>query len=228
MKGGGGGLKRTKKNVTGQKKPKRDKISKQLSGQKNANGTDIRDKKKDAMENDISVCVCVCRVCVVVCCVSGPPSSGPPLRRTAQNFAPFFPSPAAFFVLSSLSFGVLAWNFGATVGAASPQRQNIPSLFTNGRQNRVFEGRSAQMCTFGLLGLWCETLSASGPPGHHTTTRELQTSTLQKGGFKGEGASKREEEGLQRVEYIFIPNTISSTDTFIQTRFFSSNYIFYK
>ena len=29
------------------------------------------------------------------------------------------------------------------------------------------------------LGLWCETPAASGPSGFHTTTRELQTCTLE-------------------------------------------------
>ena len=36
------------------------------------------------------------------------------------------------------------------------------------------------MCTFGV-GLWCETPAASGPPGFHTTARELQTCTFCEG-----------------------------------------------
>ena len=66
------------------------------------------------------------------------PSPGPPfpwtalfwtaLRRTAQNFALFLPSPVLIFVLF-LSLGVFSWNFGG-----------------------VFEGWDPLMCTFGLSG----------------------------------------------------------------------------
>ena len=50
-----------------------------------------------------------------------------PLRRTAQNFALFFPSPATIFILSSLSWEVFSLNFGG-----------------------IFEGRDSEMCTFGF------------------------------------------------------------------------------
>ena len=43
------------------------------------------------------------------------------------------------------------------------------------------------------LGLWCETPTASGPPGLHTTTRELQTGT-----FDGPGASKHHQKTTRR------------------------------
>ena len=40
------------------------------------------------------------------------PSPGPPFPWTAQNFALFFPSPAAKFVLFFPLWGVFSWNFG--------------------------------------------------------------------------------------------------------------------
>ena len=57
----------------------------------------------------------------------GPPFPGPPIRRTAQNFALFFPSSHfhSFFPL----LGVFSWNFGG-----------------------VFEGWGPEMFTFGLSG----------------------------------------------------------------------------
>ena len=49
------------------------------------------------------------------------------------------------------------------------------------------------MCTFGFLWLSCETPAASGPPGLHTTTRELKTYT-----FDGPGASKHHQKTTRR------------------------------
>ena len=65
---------------------------------------------------------------------SGPHSSGPlrrtpPLRRTTQNSALFFPSPATIFILS-LSFGVLSLNIGGV----------------------FLKAGNPEMCTFGLSG----------------------------------------------------------------------------
>ena len=77
------------------------------------------------------------------------------LRRTAQIFALFIPSPTSIFALFCLSLGVFSLNFGG-----------------------VFEGHP-KMCTFLALGLSCETKASSGAPGLHTTTRELQTCTFQ-------------------------------------------------
>ena len=65
------------------------------------------------------VCVCVGVVFCVLCCVllvlptqRGPPSAGPrPLRRTAQNFALFFPLPLHFRSFC-VPLGVFSWNFG--------------------------------------------------------------------------------------------------------------------
>ena len=74
------------------------------------------------------------------------PSAGRFLRRTAQNFALFFLSPAANFILSSLSEG--------------SSRLILV----------VFLKAGALMCTFGLSGVSCETPAALGPPGLHTTT----------------------------------------------------------
>ena len=75
-------------------------------------------------------CVWLCVVCCVLTCVSvdhqtpDPPPQDPPLRRTAQNFAHFFPLPSPFRSFC-LSLEVFSLNFG------------------------VFEGRDPQMCTFG-------------------------------------------------------------------------------
>ena len=44
------------------------------------------------------------------------------------------------------------------------------------------------------LGLWCETPAASGPPGLHTTTPELQTCT-----FDGRGASKHHQKNHEKT-----------------------------
>ena len=101
----------------------------------------------------VCCCVCVCCWCVVgvllvccwcvvgvllVCCWFGPslptldppplPYAGPPLRRTAQNVFFFSPSPAPIFAFF-VSLGVFSSNCGG-----------------------VFEGRSPQMCPFGLSG----------------------------------------------------------------------------
>ena len=89
---------------------------------------------------------------------AGTPLGRTPLRRTAQNFALFFPSPATIVTLFCLSLGVFSWNFGG-----------------------VFEGRDPQMCTFGLSGcrvkpqrLWgcrlarLEAVSRSRPVGKMT------------------------------------------------------------
>ena len=82
------------------------------------------------------------------------PSGLTTLRRTAQNFALFSPSPTMFSFFF-LSLGVFSLNFGGFW------------------KRRVW-----------ALGLWCETPAASGPPGLHTITLELQTYT-----FDGPGAS---------------------------------------
>ena len=105
-----------------------------------------------------------------------------PLRRTAQIFALFFPSPATVY-----SFSLSCWSFSLNFGG-------------------VFEGRNPKMCTFGVLGLSCETPAA--PPdraagGSHTTARELQTCT-----FQGPGASntkiprKRPKEREKRIKKV--------------------------
>ena len=69
----------------------------------------------------------------------GPERWGP-RRLGSPKIRVFFPSPAAKFVLSSLSWGVFSWNFGG-----------------------VFEGRGVQTCTFGVLWLSCETPAAPKP-----------------------------------------------------------------
>ena len=78
---------------------------------------------------------------------TGPPYAGPPKI-------------SLLFFLSHLHFrsfcvsrGVFSLNFGF-----------------------VFGGWEPRMCKFGVLWLLCETPAAAlGPPGHHTTARELQT-----------------------------------------------------
>ena len=80
----------------------------------------------------------------------GPPfpwTAGPPFPWTTQNFAFFSTLPPQNSLFSSLS-GVSSWNFGG-----------------------VFEGPGPLMCTFGVLGLWCETPEALGSPGFHTAAR---------------------------------------------------------
>ena len=106
------------------------------------------------------VCV-VCVVCIVCSRFWSSRFSLPrtaPSARTAQNFALFFslPPEISFFLLS---LGVFSLNFGG-----------------------VFEGRHPQMCTFGLSDCGVKPQAASGPPGLHTTTRELQTRTFERPG----------------------------------------------
>ena len=83
---------------------------------------------------------CVGAVCDFRGCVQNlgaPPNSPPPdplsrlpppLRRTAQKFALFYPRPPLFSFFLPL-LGVVSWNFGG-----------------------VIEGRDPQMCMFGLSG----------------------------------------------------------------------------
>ena len=89
----------------------------------------------------------------------GAPKVGPqrvgPQRVGAKNLALFFPSPATILILSS-SFGGPCVEFWWCLKRLGPE-----------------------MCTFGVLGLSCEAPAALGPPGLHTTARELQTCTFQ-------------------------------------------------
>ena len=81
------------------------------------------------------------------------PSPGPPLRRTAQNFALFLslPPEISFYLLS---LGVFSLSFGG-----------------------VFEGRGAQMCTFGLSGCRVKPRRNFGPPPFRAPTQQHPHST---------------------------------------------------
>ena len=108
--------------------------------------------------------LCVSTVCVLVLPrPSSPdrPSATPPKDRPSagQPKRFFFPFPPPFSSFC-VSLGVFSFNFGG-----------------------VLEGRNHQMCTFGVLGLSCDT--RPGRWGSHTTARELQTCT-----FQGPCASK--------------------------------------
>ena len=123
------------------------------------NDIEINYKKPNSGQKT-SVCVFFGSVCCVLCVL--PPSAGPPSakplfhRPLADRPLPGRPPPdhpkfRSFFSLSrphvrSLSslWGVFSWNFGS-----------------------VIEGRDPLMCTYGVLGLSCETLAASGLPGLH-------------------------------------------------------------
>ena len=110
--------------------------------------------------------LCVCCVCVCGGCVqglsagppsAGPPSAGPP-RRTAppDRPPPDRPKFRSFFSLSRHSFhsfSLSCWSFSLNFGG-------------------VFEDRDAQMCTFGVLGLSCETPAA--PPDRAAGARTRQ------------------------------------------------------
>ena len=117
---------------------------------------------QDHPVRDPPLCCVVCRCCCVVVCRCGVcsifvgaskiwtlprlplrrnplprlPLRRTPLLRTAQNFA-FFSLSRPHFRSLSLSLGVFSWNSGG-----------------------VIEGRDPQMCTFGVLGLSCETPAA--------------------------------------------------------------------
>ena len=107
----------------------------------------------------VVVCECVCVFSGCVQALHRTLLRRTPLHRTARNFAFFFPLSRHSFYFFFHSLLVFSWNFGG-----------------------VFEGRDPQMCTFGVLGLSCETLAAPPRPGHrgsHTTTRELQTCTFE-------------------------------------------------
>ena len=75
------------------------------------------------------------------------PKGGAP-KGGRPKISRFFSSPATFLIFSPLSGGLL-----------------VEFLV-------VFE--APQMCTFGVLGLSCETPAAQKPPGFHTTAREPQ------------------------------------------------------
>ena len=96
------------------------------------------------------------------------PSPGPALPLDQP-----FPWTAQNFALFFPSLGVFSLNFGG-----------------------VFECRDPQMCTFGLSGCRVEPRRPhqTGPPGLHTTTRELQNST--------KGPPRREERGRKKREIL--------------------------
>ena len=103
-----------------------------------------------------------------------PPSPGPP------KISLFFFSPAGNFFLSFfLSLGVLSLNFGG-----------------------VFEGRNPEMCTFGLSGCRVEPRRPhqTGPPGLHTTARELQTRTFERPGASNTTKIPRENPQREKKE----------------------------
>ena len=103
-------------------------------------------------------------------------------RVGAQNFALFFPCPAAKFVLFSLSGGLLVefwW---------------------------CLKRRGAQMCTFGVLGaVVCEPRRPGlvGPPGFHTTAREPKRAHLSAPVSKNTTKIQREDthRGKKRTNF---------------------------
>ena len=116
----------------------------------------------------VVVCFCVVVVlccCVVVVCVVGvlkaPPPDPPPLDRPPLDRPKF----RSFFSLSRRKI-----------------RSFLPSLGVFSLNFGVFEDRDPQMCTFGLSGCRVEPRRPhqTGPPGLHTTTRELQTRTFER------------------------------------------------
>ena len=106
----------------------------------------------------------------------GPEGWGPegwgPGGWGAQNFALFFPSPAAKFVLF---FPLWGSSRGILVVFEAPGRSNV----------RVWSS----------LVVVCEPRRPGlvGPPGFHTTTRELQTCT-----FEGPGLQKHHQNSTRR------------------------------
>ena len=91
------------------------------------------------------------------------PSAGP-LRRTAQNFALFFPSPPQFsFFLLSLGGPFVEFWWG-------------------------LKRRGAQMCTFGVLGRSCETLAA--PPDRAAGARTRQPENSKRAYFRAPALQK--------------------------------------
>ena len=89
--------------------------------------------------------------CVVVCGYFGPLAPDPPTPdhpTDRPKFRSFFPSPTTIFVLFLSLSGCFLVEFW------------------------FFQGRSPQMCTFGVLGLSCEAPAAPKPRGFHTTARE--------------------------------------------------------
>ena len=105
------------------------------------------------------------------------PSPGPPKISLF-----FYPLPPQNSFFSSLS-GVFSWNFGG-----------------------VFEGRDPQMCTFGLSGCRVKPRRPhqTGPPGLHTTTRELQTRTFERPGASNTTKIPREDpqRGKKRTNFV--------------------------
>ena len=135
--------------------------------------TDFGQAKPSSTCVCVFACVCVCgvgvgfTVLVWSCSVPGDrPSLGPPFPWTGQKVALFF----------SLS------------------RRKIRSFLPSLGVWCVFQGRDPQSNVHvSALRLPCETPAASGPPGLHTTTRELQTCT-----YEGPGLQKHHQNSTKR------------------------------
>ena len=108
-------------------------------------------------------CLCVCGGCVqdFWALSPGPPSAGPPLPLDRPKFRSSFSLSRRKFLSFFSLWEVFSLNFGG-----------------------VFEDRGAQMCTFMLSGCRVEPRRPhqTGPPGLHTTARELQTRTFERPG----------------------------------------------
>ena len=128
----------------------------------------------------VVVCVCV----VGVFKIFGPLPRTLPLRRTVlpldrPNFRSFFSLSRRKFLSFFSLWEVFSLNFGG-----------------------VFEDRNAQMCTFGLSGCRVESRwpHQTGPPGLHTTTRELQTRTFERPGASNTTKIPRENPQREKKE----------------------------
>ena len=104
------------------------------------------------------LCCCLWCVCVVGVFRASPPDPPPPDPSAGPPKISlfFFPLPPQFLFFSPSLVGPFRCNFGG-----------------------VFEEPVTLKCAR-LGSRACETLAASGPPGLHTTTRELQTCTFER------------------------------------------------
>ena len=119
--------------------------------------------------------------------------------RSASTTNSWLANDAALWSLASSQWSGEAANFVSDL--ASVRARSAPPLL---RGSAFFAWRKRWMrMLVWALGLSCETPAASGPPGLHTTTRELQTCTFERPGASNTTKIPREDpqKGKKRTNF---------------------------